>query len=112
MDRNSCNSSFSASVSFAFLIALLNTSINLSTNLFDLRWQGVDFLVIIENNLQILYVNGVPLSNTIVSGNPNLSNSSCISFVVLVIGVLQLKTSGHFLKLSIDKKCVPFIGPA
>ena len=31
MDRNSCNSSFPVLIPFAFLIALLNTSINLST---------------------------------------------------------------------------------
>ena len=42
----------------------------------------------------------MPLSDTMVSGNPNLENSSCNTFiVVLVVGVLHLKT-GYFVKLS------------
>ena len=47
----------------------------------------------------------MPLSDTIVSGNPNLAKSSCNIFVVFVVRVVHLKTSGHFVKLS---KYVPF----
>ena len=53
----------------------------------------------------------MPLSDTMVSGNPNLANISFI--VVFAIGVLHQKTSDHFVKLStMIKKYVPFIGPA
>ena len=49
-----------------------------------------------------------------VSDNLNLENSSCNTFIVVfVVGVLHLKTSGHFVKLStMIKKYVPFIGLA
>ena len=116
MGRNSCNSPFSASIPFDFLIALLNTSINLSSNPFDLAWLCADFRWFIERKLHIFSnsfdVNGVLLSDTMVPSNLNLANSSCNTFiVVLVIGVLHLKTSGYFVKLStITKKYIPFIG--
>ena len=49
----------------------------------------------------------MPLSDTMVFGNPNLANSFCnIFIVVLVVGVLDLKTSGHFVKLSTMTKCL------
>ena len=59
-------------------------------------------------------VNGVPLSDTMVSGNPNFANSSCNTFIVVfVVGVLHLKTYDYFVKLSsTTKKYVRFIGPA
>ena len=39
--------------------------------------------------------------DTMVSGNPNLANSSCNTFIVVfVVGVLYLRTSGDFVKLS------------
>ena len=62
----------------------------------------------IYRNFQILFdVNGGPLSDPMVSGNPNLANSSCNTFIViLVVGVLHLKNSGHFVKLSVITKNV------
>ena len=63
----------------------------------------------IYRNFHFFYINGVSLSDTMVSGNPNFANSPCISFIlVFVVGVFNLKTSGHFVKLStMTKKNVP-----
>ena len=109
MDRSSFNSSISASILFAFLIAHLNTSINLIHLILDGKVPILgDLSRAVYRNFQILFnVKGVPLSDTIVSGNPNLANSSCNTFiVVLVVGVVHLKTSSHFVNLStMTKKC-------
>ena len=51
------------------------------------------------------FENCFALMDTIVSGKPNLSNNSCkISIVTLLVGFLHLKTSGHFVKLSITMR--------
>ena len=52
IDKNFCKSSFSAFIPFAFLIALLKTSINLSTNPFDFGWYDADFSWFIASILQ------------------------------------------------------------
>ena len=47
----------------------------------------------------------VALSDTIVSGKPNLANNLCKkSIVTLLVGVLHLQTSGYFVKLSTTMK--------
>ena len=48
MDKNISNSSFTISIPFTFLIALLNTSTNLSAIPFDLEWYGGDVKCTIE----------------------------------------------------------------
>ena len=55
----------------------------------------------LQKSLNSFAINCVPLSDTIVSGIPNLAKSLCKNLIVqLHVGFLHFITSGHFEKLS------------
>ena len=106
----------------SFLSNFFNAHLKVSTNFsacpLDHGWYGAVVMYTIKKALQKILnsfaVNYVPLSDTIVSGIPNLGKSSYKNLILsLHVGFLHFITSGHFEKLSTTiKYYCPFIGPA